>query len=140
MSPSVLVKLFLRCVFRKQRPLPTLAARPTSFAEVTMNTPRHPSTMVALSRGGLLSMKPAQHTVMRVLSGCVWVTQTTVERDHFIRAGQCLALTPGLLAVLTAEADSRFVLEAPQKFSNRLLSRWKLTLRSQPPQPAKVTG
>jgi Protein of unknown function (DUF2917) len=76
------------------------------------------SATLQLSQGGLLSMKPTQCMQLLVLSGCVWVTQTKVERDHFLRAGHCLELTPGLLTVLTSEDDSRFVLEiSPKKCS-----------------------
>lgn len=105
-----------------------------------MNTHNHPSAVVKLSRGGLLSMRPTQRTRVQVLSGCIWLTQTGVERDHFLRAGQVLELTPGLLTVLTAEDDSRFALETPPRLLNRLLVSWRPRFRSRPPQPAKVTG
>lgn len=105
-----------------------------------MNIHHHLPAIVKLSRGGLLSMRPNQRTQVQVLAGCIWLTQTGVGRDHFLRSGQVLELAPGLLTVLTAEDDSRFVLETPERFLRGWMASWRPRFRGRLPQPAKVMG
>jgi quercetin dioxygenase-like cupin family protein len=66
-----------------------------------------------LAAGELHRWRSARAVELQVLAGRVWVTQSGDEDDHFLAAGDTLALRRGALALIEAEDAARLRLLAP---------------------------
>ncbi len=60
----------------------------------------------------ILTLRSPAPQVLRVLSGCVWITQSHDSTDHFIRAGESMLLH-NARCVIEALSDSHFELDDP---------------------------
>ncbi len=69
--------------------------------------PNHPAS---LSAKRIVSFQSVQGTRLHILEGCVWVTQTHDQQDHFLHAQQSLELRSGHV-VIEADEDSQYTLE-----------------------------
>jgi len=68
-----------------------------------------------LPAGELRRWRSAGTVELQVLAGRVWVTQSGDEDDHFLAAGDTLALRRGALALIEAESGASLRLFAPAK-------------------------
>ena len=66
-----------------------------------------------LAAGELHRWRSARAVELQVLAGRVWVTQSGDEDDHFLAAGETLALRRGALALIEAQAGASLRLFAP---------------------------
>ena len=60
----------------------------------------------------ILTLRSPAPQVLRVLSGCVWITQSHDSTDHFIRAGESMLLH-NERCVIEALSDSHVEFDAP---------------------------
>ena len=72
---------------------------------------------LTLSKGELLAWNQGR-VRLRILSGSAWVTRPNDPDDHFLHAGQTLALRDGLIS---AESALCLRFEAPQAAPRRAL-------------------
>jgi hypothetical protein len=76
-----------------------------------MTTPLH-TLDLQLAAGELHRWRSARTVELQVLAGRVWVTQSGDEDDHFLAAGDTLALRRGALALIEAESGANLRLFA----------------------------
>jgi quercetin dioxygenase-like cupin family protein len=92
-----------------------------------------------LTVGELRRWRSAGAVELQVLAGRVWVTQSNDEDDHFLAAGDTLALRRGALALIEAEADASLRLFVPAAAALPTTAWWhRIAGRRRP--PATVAG
>ncbi len=72
----------------------------------------HLSPAAALPAGQVLSLRCHPGTVLRVIHGRLWVTQTHDGQDHFVRAGATLRLTGGHVVLEADDGAATYRLNA----------------------------
>jgi Protein of unknown function (DUF2917) len=103
----------------------------------------HSQTNQSLAAKHILTLRCAAPRQLRVISGCLWITQSHDGCDHFLRAGESM-LVHNERCVIEALSDSHFLWQEPGAVAlskTRLLgpitllpTRWRLRL------PAHVAG
>jgi len=68
---------------------------------------------IVLGAGCAITLDAARGSVLRVLMGEVWVTETGATGDHVLRPGMCLRASGAGPLVIEAWTDSRLALDAP---------------------------
>ena len=74
-------------------------------------TRRPTEELLQLTRGELVAWDRPQAMRLRVLAGLVWVTRERDLGDHFLHAGDSLALHPRSRTLVQAEREARLIVE-----------------------------
>ena len=82
--------------------------------------------------GASLVVKDGELTTLRVLHGCVWVTEECSFIDHILVAGQRYTFDRPGVAIVTAHEDARVALAAPATACPAHVSLAKRTLFERP--------
>jgi len=61
---------------------------------------------VMVEQGAVLSMRPDQAIRLNCVDGCLWLTQSGVAGDTFLRSGQEIRLQAGGLVVIESLGDA----------------------------------
>jgi hypothetical protein len=100
--------------------------------------------LLQLTRGELVAWDRPQAMRLRVLAGLVWVTRERDLGDHFLHAGDSLALHPRSRTLIQAEREARLIVEPandrPGPRSGRGRLAWSHWLQHAPVPSAVALG
>ncbi|WP_157288497.1 DUF2917 domain-containing protein [Uliginosibacterium gangwonense] len=90
------------------------------------------NTSMMVEQGAVLSMRPDQAIRVNCVDGCLWLTQSGVAGDTFLRSGQEIRLQAGGLVVIESlgDAPAHLHLETEPGLAMRLRSDLAQALRS----------
>jgi hypothetical protein len=79
------------------------------------------TALLAIARGGTVTLDGARGALVRCLKGRLWITQAQDHADYFVDAGATFRVERDGPTVVEATRDARFVVEAAAAGA---LERW----------------